>query len=122
MSSPSLFIASIAGSSWNSDDSSGLPPTVSPAATTSVCLLRRLSSRIVGGEVLGAAGGHAVAAGRLVRLMRPGVLGLEMAVEVVDAEQLHRSGFWGGFFFFFSAAPAARSNQRDDQTSRNRIR
>ena len=45
-SSPIAFIASIAGSSWKSEESSGLPPTRSPAATTNVWRARSRSVRM----------------------------------------------------------------------------
>ena len=122
-SSPILFIASIAGSSWNSDDSSGLPPTVSPAATTSVCLRRRLSIRMCVGQVLGAAGEALRRAGASVRLMRPGVLGVQVAVEVVDAEQLHPQRLLGRLLLLLlGGRRPARTTISATTTSRKAIR
>ena len=72
-SSPISFSASIVGSSWNSDDSSGLAPTRSPAATTSVLRVAALEQPDVRRQVLGAAGGHAVAAAQRAATDPPGV-------------------------------------------------
>ena len=90
-----MFIASIVGSSWNSADASGLAPIRSPAETNSELRLSALERADVRREELGAARHHRRVRVRAVarragveRLDGPGRVGLDVAVEVVERQQL----------------------------------
>ena len=91
-SSPILFMASIVGSSWNSADISGEAPIRSPAETTRLLRLPASSCRTCSAKYAAPPAGIAVAPWRRRDEPAAARRRLQVAVEVVEAQQLHVHG------------------------------
>ena len=119
-SSPIWFIASIVGSSWNAAESSGLAPIRSPAETTSEFGFVARERADVGRQVRGPAGVDRGGARRGRDAARAAGRRLQVAVEVVDGQQLHldvaRLGLRGG-----RNEKGQREKRRDRQSSEQAV-